>query len=60
MAPNHETFLLSAATDDERQDWIKAIRKVMFAQKGGGTVDNTFSTHISLAFLSYKEGYSDI
>ncbi|XP_060570718.1 rho GTPase-activating protein 22-like isoform X3 [Ruditapes philippinarum] len=35
MAPNHESFLLSAATDAERQDWIKAIRKVMFASIGG-------------------------
>ncbi|XP_045213906.1 rho GTPase-activating protein 24-like isoform X2 [Mercenaria mercenaria] len=35
MAPNHETFLLSAASDAERQDWIKAIRKVMFSSIGG-------------------------
>lgn len=34
-APSHESFLLCAASDDERQDWIKAIRKVMFAAKGG-------------------------
>ncbi|KAL4240161.1 Unconventional myosin-IXa [Mactra antiquata] len=32
---NQESFLLCAASDDERQDWIKAIRKVMFASKGG-------------------------
>lgn len=36
MAQNHETFLLSAASDAERQDWIKAIRYVMFASIGGG------------------------
>ncbi|XP_052265586.1 rho GTPase-activating protein 24-like isoform X1 [Dreissena polymorpha] len=35
MAPNHETFLLSAATDEERQDWIRAIRRTMYAGKGG-------------------------
>ena len=36
MAPNHESFLISASSDAERQEWIKAIRKVMFASIGGG------------------------
>ncbi|XP_052761702.1 rho GTPase-activating protein 24-like isoform X3 [Mya arenaria] len=43
MAPNHETFLLSAATDEERQDWIRAIRKVMFANKGGAIFGNSLA-----------------
>ena len=36
MSTNHETFLISASTDDERQEWIRAIRKNMFFNKGGG------------------------
>lgn len=35
MAPNHDSFLLCAASDDERQEWIKAIRKTMFSSIGG-------------------------
>lgn len=35
MTPNHDTFLLWAATADERDTWIKALRKVMHAPFGG-------------------------
>ncbi|KAK3090783.1 hypothetical protein FSP39_014593 [Pinctada imbricata] len=35
MTPNHDSFLLWAATDLERQNWIKIIRKVMFSSFGG-------------------------
>ena len=33
---NHETFLLCAASDEERQEWIKAIKRVMYSSLGGG------------------------
>lgn len=32
---NQESFLLCAASDEERQDWIKAIKKVMYSSLGG-------------------------
>ncbi|CAH1795633.1 unnamed protein product [Owenia fusiformis] len=35
MASNHETYLLWAETDQERKDWMKAIRRVMYASIGG-------------------------
>ncbi|XP_060067022.1 rho GTPase-activating protein 24-like [Ylistrum balloti] len=35
MTPNHDTFLLWAATAEERDTWIKALRKIMHAPFGG-------------------------
>lgn len=35
MAPAHETYLLAAETDEERRDWIKAIKQVLYASIGG-------------------------
>ncbi|XP_062589733.1 rho GTPase-activating protein 24-like isoform X2 [Saccostrea cucullata] len=35
MAPNHETYILWAANDEERQKWIKDMRKVMYSSFGG-------------------------
>ena len=40
MAPNHDSFLLWAATDEERQMWIRIIRKVMFSSFGGGKIQS--------------------
>lgn len=42
MAPNHESYLLWASSDDERKDWIQIIRKVMYSSVGGGQ----FNIHI--------------
>lgn len=36
VTSNHETYLLWAANDEERQKWIKDIRKVMYSSFGGG------------------------
>ena len=36
MTTTHESYLIAAATADERRDWIRAIRKVMHAEQGGG------------------------
>ena len=36
MTPNHETFLLWADSSEDRDSWVKAIRKVMHAPFGGG------------------------
>lgn len=35
QAPNQEVFLLCANNNDERQGWIKAIRKVIYSDLGG-------------------------
>lgn len=35
VTSNHETYLLWAANDEERQKWIKDIRKVMYSSFGG-------------------------
>lgn len=32
---NQDTFLLCAASEEERQEWIKAIKKVMYSSLGG-------------------------
>jgi len=34
----HETHVLAAATENERREWIRVIRKVIYAEKGGGMV----------------------
>jgi len=36
MSPSHETYLLSAETDDERKDWIRAIKQFLYSVSGGG------------------------
>jgi len=36
MSPSHETYLLAAETDDERKDWIRAIKHVLYSVSGGG------------------------
>ena len=34
--PNQDLFLLCANNGDERQKWMKAIRKVIYSDVGGG------------------------
>jgi hypothetical protein len=36
ITPNHETYILWATNDEERQKWIKDMRKVMYSSFGGG------------------------
>ncbi|XP_069467267.1 rho GTPase-activating protein 22 isoform X2 [Ambystoma mexicanum] len=36
MAVNHEAFLLMANSQHEMEDWVKAIRRVIWAPFGGG------------------------
>nr|XP_022318829.1 rho GTPase-activating protein 24-like isoform X2 [Crassostrea virginica] len=35
VTSNHETYLLWASSDEERQKWIKDIRRVMYSSFGG-------------------------
>jgi len=34
--PNQDMFLLCANNSEERQSWVKAIRKVIYSDIGGG------------------------
>ena len=36
MSLTHETYLLSADSDDERKDWIRAIKHFLYSVSGGG------------------------
>ena len=36
MTANHETYLLMANTQNDMEDWVKTIRRVIWAPFGGG------------------------
>uniref|UniRef100_A0A4W6C738 Rho GTPase-activating protein 24 n=1 Tax=Lates calcarifer TaxID=8187 RepID=A0A4W6C738_LATCA len=36
MTANHETYLLMASTQNDMEDWVKTIRRVIWAPFGGG------------------------
>lgn len=36
MTANHETYLLMAGTQNDMEDWVKSIRRVIWAPFGGG------------------------
>ncbi|XP_026703234.1 rho GTPase-activating protein 24 isoform X1 [Athene cunicularia] len=36
MTANHETYLLMASTQSDMEDWVKSIRRVIWAPFGGG------------------------
>uniref|UniRef100_A0A674P8M5 Rho GTPase-activating protein 24 n=1 Tax=Takifugu rubripes TaxID=31033 RepID=A0A674P8M5_TAKRU len=36
MSTNHETYLLMASTQNDMEDWVKTIRRVIWAPFGGG------------------------
>ncbi|XP_065100036.1 rho GTPase-activating protein 24 isoform X2 [Paramisgurnus dabryanus] len=36
MTSNHETYLLMASTQNDMEDWVKSIRRVIWAPFGGG------------------------
>ncbi|XP_051772556.1 rho GTPase-activating protein 24-like isoform X1 [Ctenopharyngodon idella] len=36
MTSNHETYLLMASTQNDMEDWVKTIRRVIWAPFGGG------------------------
>jgi len=38
ISPSHESYLLSAETDEERKDWIRAIKQFLYSVSGGGIV----------------------
>lgn len=36
MTTNHETYLLMATAQNDMEDWVKTIRRVIWAPFGGG------------------------
>lgn len=36
MTANHESYLLMASTQNDMEDWVKAIRRVIWGPFGGG------------------------
>lgn len=54
MTTNHETYLLMASTQNDMEDWVKTIRRVIWAPFGGGQYTQTcFLT--ALNFLDFIE-----
>lgn len=41
MPVNHEAFLLMANSQNEMEDWVKAIRRVIWAPFGGGIANSS-------------------
>lgn len=48
MTANHETYLLMASTQNDMEDWVKSIRRVIWAPFGGGKI------RTSMKVISYK------
>lgn len=40
MTANHETYLLMASTQNDMEDWVKTIRRVIWAPFGGGEYEH--------------------
>lgn len=50
MTTNHETYLLMASTQNDMEDWVKTIRRVIWAPFGGGQSTQTcFLTALNLS-----------
>lgn len=49
MTTNHETYLLMASTQNDMEDWVKTIRRVIWAPFGGGQY-NMFQVMLSLLY----------
>ncbi|XP_075790759.1 rho GTPase-activating protein 22 isoform X3 [Pelodiscus sinensis] len=45
---NHEAFLLMANSQNEMEDWVKAIRRVIWAPFGGGTAHSSHAHTLKL------------
>lgn len=53
MAPTHETYPLAAESDEERKDWIKSIKQVLYASVGGGMA--LVYTSQTFSFFCYSD-----
>ncbi|XP_039337952.1 rho GTPase-activating protein 22 isoform X1 [Mauremys reevesii] len=48
MPVNHEAFLLMANSQNEMEDWVKAIRRVIWAPFGGGIAHSSHARKLKL------------
>lgn len=55
---SHESFLLMANSQTDMDDWVKAIRRVIWAPFGGGTQKHKQSKKFKAAFTA-AAGASD-
>ena len=46
MTANHETYLLMANTQNDMEDWVKTIRRVIWAPFGGGQYGSPAFSHL--------------
>ena len=46
MTANHETYLLMANTQNDMEDWVKTIRRVIWAPFGGGQYGSPVFSHL--------------
>lgn len=42
---NHESFLLMATSQSDMEEWVRAIRRVIWAPLGGGVILKSLRTH---------------
>lgn len=65
MTANHETYLLMASTQNDMEDWVKSIRRVIWAPFGGGEslrehavlTDTQRCTGVLLLSLSHSQSF---
>uniref|UniRef100_A0A673HER1 Rho GTPase activating protein 24 n=1 Tax=Sinocyclocheilus rhinocerous TaxID=307959 RepID=A0A673HER1_9TELE len=55
MTSNHETYLLMASTQNDMEDWVKSIRRVIWAPFGGGELLQPVCQNKSLLVNGYKQ-----
>ncbi|KAM9065072.1 rho GTPase-activating protein 22 isoform X2 [Sarcophilus harrisii] len=48
MPVNHEAFLLMANSQNDMEDWVKAIRRVIWAPFGGGITNSSHAPKLKL------------
>lgn len=55
MTSNHETYLLMASTQNDMEDWVKTIRRVIWAPFGGGELLQPIYQNKSALVNGYKQ-----
>lgn len=55
MTSNHETYLLMASTQNDMEDWVKTIRRVIWAPFGGGELLQPVCHNKSALVNGYKQ-----
>lgn len=55
MTSNHETYLLMASAQNDMEDWVKSIRRVIWAPFGGGELLQPVCQNKSLLVNGYKQ-----